>query len=183
MGLLVAVATGVALAASAGLRAFLPLFAVGAAARWFAWPLSPSVQWLASDLALVCFGVATLIELVADKFPMIDHGLDALQTVTSPVAGVLVALSPLHGLPMPLAVGLAIVAGAPIAGGIHALGALTRLKSTAATAGAGNPILSVIEDVAAIGAVILAFVAPIVVLAVTVWMFVRWKRQRKVIKT
>jgi len=32
---LAAAATGIALAASAGLRAFLPLFAAGAAARWF----------------------------------------------------------------------------------------------------------------------------------------------------
>ena len=56
---LAAAATGIALAASAGLRAFLPLFAAGVAARWFQWPLASPVGWLSSDPALLMFGIAS----------------------------------------------------------------------------------------------------------------------------
>ena len=48
---------GLSLAACAGLRAFLPLFITGLVAR-FEWiPLLDRFDWLASDAALLVFGV------------------------------------------------------------------------------------------------------------------------------
>ena len=166
MGALTAILTGIALAASAGLRAFLPLFAAALAARVLDWPLAPSLRWMATDPALIVFGVASLVEVVADKIPTVDHVLDVVQTVLSPVAGVVVMLSPLHGLTPTYAVALAIIAGAPLAGGVHALAAVTRLKSTATTGGLANPVLSVVEDIAAGLATILAFLAPLLIVIV-----------------
>lgn len=50
--LLLAVATGVGLAAASGLRAFLPLLAVGLAGRFGFLHFQPGMEWLESDPAL-----------------------------------------------------------------------------------------------------------------------------------
>src|SRR6266511_4991794 len=60
--LLPALALGVALAACAGLRAFFPLRLAGILARAGWLDLGPSFQFLASNRALVLFGVASLVE-------------------------------------------------------------------------------------------------------------------------
>ncbi len=176
---LAAAATGIALAASAGLRAFLPLFAAGSAARWFDWPIASSMSWLTSDVALVIFGLASAVEILADKVPAVDHVLDMLQTVLSPVAGAVAALAALQGWPAPFALALAIIVGAPMAGGFHAIGALTRVKSSATTAGTANPVLSVIEDVAAVSMVVFSFLVPLIVLVAIFWFAFRWLRRRR----
>ncbi len=178
MEALAAAATGVALAASAGLRAFLPLFAAGLAARGFHWPLASAVAWLASDAALLIFGIASVVEVLADKVPAVDHALDLLQTVLSPVAGAVAAFAALSGWPAPFALAVAIIVGAPVAGGLHAIGAVTRVKSSAATGGAGNPVLSVLEDVIAVVTIVLAFLAPLIALIALVWIGVRWFRRK-----
>src|SRR5512134_2229735 len=88
-----AVLAGIGLAACAGLRAFLPLFAAGMAARFLHWELAPSVDWLSNDAILIATGVATVLEILADKIPFVDNVLDAIQTVAAPVAGVLASVS------------------------------------------------------------------------------------------
>jgi hypothetical protein len=100
---LAAVLTAIGLAACAGLRAFLPIFGAGLAARFLGWPLPPGLDSLASDTSLVIFGVATLIELAADKIPMIDHALDAIHTLIGPIVGILLAYIPFSHLPLPYA--------------------------------------------------------------------------------
>ncbi len=166
LSLIAAAFTGLGLAACAGLRAFLPIFAAGIASRFFEWPLAESFRWVASDIALVVFGVATAAEIAADKIPVVDHALDAAQTLLAPVAGAVLAMSSLTDLSTPWAAAIGIATGAPIAGGVHLLAATTRLKSSALTAGTANPVLSVAEDALAIGGVVIAFVLPLLVLFV-----------------
>jgi hypothetical protein len=181
MVVLVAALTGIALAACAGLRVFLPLCAAGAAARFFDWPLASSMQWLSEDAALVTFGVASVVEIAADKVPALDHVLDAAQTFLAPAAGAIVAVSSLSDLSPMAALAVGILTGAPIAGGVHLLAATTRVGSSALTLGAGNPVLSVIEDVLASVGVLLAFVIPIVVVVgilLVAFAVRRWRRSR-----
>lgn len=181
MALLLAALTGIALAACAGLRVFLPLFAAGAAARFFDWPLASSMQWLSGDASLVTFGMASVVEIVADKVPALDHLLDAAQTFLAPAAGAMVAVSSLSDLSPAAALAGGIITGAPIAGGVHLLAATTRLGSSALTLGAGNPVLSVIEDVLASVGVLLAFVIPLVVvigMLLVALAIRRWRRSR-----
>lgn len=181
MSLLLAAFTGIALAACAGLRVFLPLFAAGAAARFFDWPLASSMEWLSGDMALVTFGVASVVEIVADKVPALDHLLDGAQTFLAPAAGAIVAVSSLSDLPASTALALGVITGAPIAGGVHLLAATTRLGSSALTLGAGNPVLSVLEDAMAGIGVVLAFVLPIVVVSGVLLLALgirRWRRSR-----
>jgi hypothetical protein len=181
VALLLAALTGIALAACAGLRVFLPLFAAGAAARFFDWPLASSMQWLSGDASLVTFGMASVVEIVADKVPALDHLLDAAQTFLAPAAGAMVAVSSLSDLSPVAALAVGIITGAPIAGGVHLLAATTRLGSSALTLGAGNPVLSVIEDVLASVGVLLAFVIPLVVVIGILLLALairRWRRSR-----
>ena len=170
--ILVAIAAGIVLAASAGLRAFVPLFAVGVASRTFGWEVANEMQWLASNTALTCFGVASVLEIAADKIPVVDHALDAVHTVVGPIAGALAGLSVWLHFPPTVAAFLALAVGAPIAGGVHLLAATTRLKSTVVSGGALNSVASTVEDGVTLSAVLIALVAPIIALVLTVILLV-----------
>jgi hypothetical protein len=178
-----AIAGGIVLAACSGLRAFLPLLGVGLAGRFGHWPLASSVQWLGSNPALIALGVATLVEIVADKVPIVDHGLDVIHTVLGPVAAVLVSVSAWSQLSPQHALLLSIITGVPLAVGVHALSAGLRLTSTGTTGGLANPFLSIGEDTLTGVSVILAFVAPIaaivLVLLAVIWMVRRWRQRRR----
>lgn len=168
MSVLIATAAGIVLAASAGLRAFVPLFAVGVASRTFGWDLASEMQWLASNGALTCFGIASALEVAADKVPVVDHALDAVHTITGPIAGALAGLSVWLHFPPAVAMVLALVVGAPIAGGVHLLAATTRVKSTAVSGGTLNPVASTVEDGLTLGAIAVAIFAPLLAVALTI---------------
>ena len=164
MTMLFAMGAGILLAASAGLRAFLPLLGLGLAARLLDWPVAESMQWIATDAALIGLTVAALAEIVADKVPAVDHVLDMIHTVVGPLAGALVAFTAWGDLPAPVGMILALALGVPLAGGVHLVSATTRVKSTALTAGTANPVVSAAEDGISISAIVIAFVAPVLAL-------------------
>lgn len=175
-------ALAIGLAACAGLRAWLPLLLTGALGRLQYLELGPSFQFLASDRALVLFGVATLIELVGDKVPAVDHALDAVGTVLRPAAGALVAASVLLGVDDPLvALALGILVGAPSALVPHAAKSALRVVSTGLTAGLANPLLSLAEDALALTLFVLALLLPLLALALlaAAAVFVVRRRRRR----
>ena len=157
-------AAGVVLAATAGLRAFMPLVGVGLASRLLDWSIAPSMDWMASVVGLVGLGIATVVELLADKVPLVDHTVDVLHTVLGPVAGALVAFSLSADLPPAVGTILAIALGAPVAGGVHLIAAITRVKSSVMSAGSFNPALSLAEDVISVSAIALTILIPIITL-------------------
>lgn len=180
---------GLSLASAAGLRAFLPLLVVSLMARYGHLPLSAHFHWLASPAALIVLAVATVVELLADKIPVVDHALDALQTVVRPVAGAVAVASSQTQMDPTMAAVLALVLGATTAGGIHAVKGASRLASTAGTAGIANPFLSVVEDVLALFLSVLGILVPIAGFALAVlfaiaayraWRFWRGRRVRQV---
>jgi hypothetical protein len=172
MSVLLAIGAGVVLAASAGLRAFVPLFAVGVASRTFGWDLATQMQWLASNTALTVFGIASALEIAADKIPVVDHVLDAVHTIIGPIAGALAGLSVWLHFPPAVATVLALMVGAPIAGGVHLVAATTRVKSTAVSGGTLNPVASTAEDGATLAAVVIAIFAPLLALALAILLVV-----------
>jgi hypothetical protein len=180
--LLLQVTMGVGLASCAGLRAFVPLLVLGLAGRFGGLPLAGDHAWLAGDPALVVFGVATLVELVADKVPLVDHLLDSAATLIKPVAGGLImsAIVADSG-PLGLTV-LWIVVGGSAAGVVHLLKAHLRWVSTSSTAGLGNPVLSVVEDTGAVVGSVIAVVWPVVAgtlaVLVLVGLLLLWRRLR-----
>ncbi|HEX5322856.1 MAG TPA: DUF4126 domain-containing protein, partial [Capsulimonadaceae bacterium] len=121
---------GLSLASAAGLRAFLPLLALAVAAHFGFVHLNGRFLWLQSSGALIALGAAAVVEILADKVPVLDHALDALQTVVRPAAGVLaVASTQSHMDPMMAGV-LGLILGAPLAGTVHVAKGSARLAST-----------------------------------------------------
>ena len=164
--LLQSIALGIALASCAGLRAWLPLFAVGVSVRLGVLPLGDSFRFLGSNVALTVFAIATVIELLADKIPVVDHALDALSTFLKPVAGMVLAASVMWTVDDPIvALALGVMVGAPASLVPHTAKATLRGVLSPITAGLASPVLSILEDVIAFGLVALAILAPFVVAA------------------
>jgi hypothetical protein len=178
-----ALALGIALAASAGLRAWLPLLLAGGLARLGVLDLGSSFRFLASNRALVLFGVATAVELIGDKIPAVDHALDLIGTPLRPAVGALLAASVIGTVADPLtSLALGTAVGAPTALIPHALKSVVRVASTAATGGLANPALSFVEDAISIVVFVLAVLVPLLVVAalgVSLWAAARWLRRRR----
>lgn len=175
-----ALAAGVGISAACGLRAFLPLLCLGLAGRFAHLPLDSHVQWLTSDPALIALGAATVLELLGDKIPIVDHALDVIGVALRPAAAGLGAYALLVHWPEPWGAIVALILG----GGalvLHTLRSKLRLGSTFLTAGAANPFISLAEDVMTLLLTALALLAPFIVLAlVLLWVvaLVRFRRRR-----
>ena len=156
---------GLGLAASSGLNTFLPLLSLALAARLqlFGVHLNGSFAWFSSDVALAALSIATLIEIVADKVPSVDHALDVFGTFARPAAGALAAASVFNGTDPATATLLGIIIGAPVALGFHTAKAGARITSSAGTFGLLNPLLSFLEDMAALVLIFTALLHPFVV--------------------
>jgi len=173
-------ALAVALAACAGIRAWLPLLLAGALARTGHLELGQSFRFLGSNHALLLFGVATLIELLGDKVPAIDHALDALATFLRPAAGALLAASAFWQISDPLvALALGVAVGAPTALVPHAFKSAFRALSTTLTAGLANPIVSLLEDILVLVLFALAVLVPLAVVLLLVVVVLAAKRRAR----
>jgi hypothetical protein len=181
--LLLALFLGVGLSASAGLNAFLPLLLLGAAARFHVVPglaLNGSFAWLTSDVALVVLIIASIIEIVADKVPAVDHALHAAGTVVRPLAATLAAASVLKGVDPAVASVVGLIIGAPTSLGFHALKSGTRVASSATTLGCANPVISLVEDCISFAIAVLSILLPLAVpLILAVVAFAAWRLMRR----
>lgn len=179
LALILALFSGLGIAAACGLRAFLPLLLLGAAAR-FGWvPLADGTEWLASTPALFALGTATVLELLGDKVPTVDHVLDVIGTVLRPAAAWLGAYAVLVDWPAPWGqvVALGLGSGALV---VHGVKAKVRLGSTVATLGHGNPLLSLVEDLVSALLLVVALAVPVLVFiagAFLVWILMRRSRR------
>jgi len=168
---------GFSLAATCGLRAFLPLFIIALAGKAGYISIAPSFEWMVSWPALICFGTATVLEILADKIPAVDHVLDAAGIYIRPVAGALAASSMIQGMDPLLGLVIGIIMGASIAGIVQTIKGMLRLFSSSVTGGLANPAISFVEDGTAAVTSILSLVTPvltallIVIGLVLVWRF------------
>jgi hypothetical protein len=172
---------GVGLAACAGLRAFLPLLVVGLAGRLELVPLGSRFEWMVGDPALIVLGVAVVLELAADKVPVLDNVLDLAGTFVRPAAGAIAAASPLAALDPLTAMVVGVILGTTVAGTVHFAKTGLRLGSTGATGGLANPALSVAEDGLTLGGSLMSLFAPVMMFALViglVWLVVRAIRSR-----
>ena len=148
------------LSSTAGIRAFVTLLAVSLAFHWGLLPAPPAqFAWLASDGALVILVAASILEVLGDKIPLVDHGLQAIHTVAKPLAGALIAGAVVAPGNDPSAILLGVLGGAN-ALAVHGISATARAASTATTGGLANPIVSVVEDGLAIGGILLGWFMP-----------------------
>lgn len=166
--LVLAFVLGVSLAASCGLRAFLPLFIAGVGARLGLVELGDAFSWLAGTPCLVALGTGVVLELVADKVPLLNHLLDLLATPVRTGAGMLVMAATLVELPTWMVALLAIIVGGGVALAVHVARSGVRVASSTATAGASTPAHSLLEDVICAAAGVLSIVFWTVSLVVAV---------------
>lgn len=174
-----AILMGLALSAVCGLRAFLPLFLISVLGALGKLELAEAYAWIASPAALTTFGLAVIVELVADKIPMVDHALDSLSLILKPAAAALVTASMITDFDPLLALVLSLLTGGLIAEGLHLLKAKARVFSSMFTGSLANPVLSLLEDMAAVIMLLVAWLAPILLAIGVLWFFVLVLRKRK----
>jgi hypothetical protein len=135
-------------------------------------PLSPRFEWLASWPAIIIFGVAVVTEILADKIPLVDNLLDVAQGFVKPVAGVILVASVVSELSPLQTTVIALILGGGTAAAVQLTKAKLRLVSSATTAGAGNPVLSVGEDASSLVGSVLAIVLPVVLIVILLVTFI-----------
>lgn len=177
LSLTLALLAGIAVSAACGLRAFMPLLALGLGARFFSLDLQPSLRWLTGDLPLIALGTATVIEIAGDKIPAVDHALDVVATFLRPVTAAIATYGLLVHWPSPWAQIIAVLLGGS-ALALHAAKANTRVGSSLLSFGLVNPLLSIVEDVVSVGLLAIAFLAPLLVALVLLGVFLLLTRRR-----
>lgn len=186
MEALFGILTAFGLSASAGLNAYIPLLIVGVIAHYTDWiKLNPPFDLLANPWVLIVVGILLIIEMLADKFPAVNHVNDAIQTVIRPAAGAIVFAASANVI-TDLNPVIAIICGLLVAGSVHTVkAAAIRPAVTATTGGAGNVPVSIAEDVVATVLSILAIVLPILVVVFVILfviLIVWWLRRRAIRK-
>ena len=170
------------LSSAAGLNAYLPLLVVALAAH-FTNLIQLNQPWdvLTSWWAIGVLAVLLLVEMTADKIPAVDTVNDVIHTVIRPAAGAILfaASSGVVGDMHPV---LALICGLLVAGGVHAVKATARPVVTATTAGTGNWLVSIAEDVVSFVASVLAILVPVVLIVLMVLLVISlawwWSRRR-----
>ena len=176
----VSIALGIGLAAAVGFRVFLPLLVAAVAAYTGHLHLDAHFAWLGSLTAITMLGVAAVVEVAAYYIPAVDNLLDTVTTPLALVAGTVVSAAVITDMPPLIKWSTAIIAGGGVAAVTQGVTTLVRAKSTAFTAGLGNPVVSTVQMFAAIIIALLALIAPLVALALVVaicWITVRTVRK------
>lgn len=174
----------VSLSACAGIRAFIPPLAVSLLALSGHITLAPGFEWMGRWEVALVFGLAAVVELLADKYPGVDHALDAAGIVLKPAVGALLASSMITGMDPLTAVCLGIIVGGGTAGLVHVGKAKLRLLSSSFTAGMANPVLSTLEDIGSVVWTVLAIVLPyltallLILLGVFAWRLLKHRPRR-----
>lgn len=183
--------TGYGLAFSSGINAYLPLLSFSISARFFhLYKVNPDFSYVTQDWFMVALAILTLVDMFADKIPIVDHVWDLIHTLLRPIAGAIVAAASQEQLPSS-SLPVVLVLGAGLAGMVHTTKAGTRIALTTMTAGLLNTIVSFIEDVIVVFTTALSLFMPVVmviilVLFVGVFLFVvprivrvlQWGRRR-----
>jgi Domain of unknown function (DUF4126) len=184
--------TGIGLATSAGLNAYIPLLMIGLLARFTNLITLPGGwQWLQNGWVLGILAVLLAIEVVADKIPLVDHVNDVVQTVVRPTAGGLAFGAATSSETVTVSnpaqffssnQWVPIIAGMIISFIVHGMKATARPVVNASTAGLGAPVASTVEDIFSVVMSFVAILFPVLIIffvIALIWMFVAMRRRRK----
>lgn len=163
---------GVSLSAATGFRIFVPPLVMSIMAQTTELSLPGNLAWLDNPVATVVLGAATLVEVLGYYIPWVDNLLDTLAAPAALIAGTLITYAFGIDLDPSARWALAIVAGGGAAGGVQALTSVTRLVSSTATGGLGNPVVSTGENVAATLLSVLAILVPALAFAAVIALLV-----------
>ena len=162
--------TALGLATAAGLNAWIPLLATGLLARYTdVVDLDGSWANLENTAVLIALGGVAAADFAGDKIPGVDHVLHAAGTVIAPVTGIVAALASSSALDVSPAV--MTIIGLVAAESSHGTRMAIRPFSTVTTGGAGNPVISLIEDVVSFGLSFVAILLPVLALLIVIALF------------
>ena len=168
---ILSICLGIGLASATGFRVFLPVFALSLASYFNIIPLNESWAWIGGIPSLISFGAAMIFEIFGYYIPFIDNLLDTIATPLAAIAGFVVMASTLVDINPTLTTILAIIAGGGTASAMQGMTTMTRLASSAKTAGIGNPVVATAETGTAISLSMLAIFLPIVAVILVVIIF------------
>lgn len=181
--IIIAVLLGIGLSASSGFRVFIPLLVASVASYFDVLHLGQGFDWLGSIPAMVVFGVAAVLEVIAYYIPVVDNLLDTIATPLAIGAGALLttAVLPIDENLSRWVMGIIIGGGS--AASIQTGTSLLRLFSTKATMTTANPIVSTTENVSATTSSILALFFPVLIgiffLIIIGYVLFRWVKLRQ----
>lgn len=139
--------------------------------------LAHGFEWIGSYPAVICFGVATVLEVIAYFIPWFDNLMDGLATPAAVVAGSLLTASLVQDMEPFMRWTTAVIAGGGVAGTIQGLTVLVRGSSSVTSGGLANPILATIELGGSLLGSLLAVAAPILaILLLIAGLGVAWNR-------
>lgn len=168
---------GVGLSAAVGFRIFVPFLTLSIFSLLGYINLSSGFEWIGTYPALIAFGIATILEIIAYFIPWFDNILDIVAVPVSIIAGSLVMGSVLADFSPFLKWSLSIIAGGGLAGSIQSATGLLRTGSTTTTGGLANPVISTTEAGMSITLSTLAILIPILAFAlILVFIFLLIKR-------
>jgi len=159
---------GIGLSAATGFRIFVPFLVASIAAITGYLPLSPSFEWIGTYPALILFGAATVFEIAAYYIPWLDNVLDSIATPAAFIAGAILIVAVVSGLPPLAKWALAIIAGSGAAGIVQTGTTVTRAASTTTTGGIANPVVSTLEAGSSFGLSILSILFPMLAGAISI---------------
>jgi len=159
---------GIGLSAATGFRIFVPFLVASIAAIAGYLPLSSSFEWIGTYPALIVFGAATILEITAYFIPWFDNLLDSFATPAAFIAGGILMVAVVSGLPPLAKWALAIIAGSGAAGIVQTGTTITRAASTTTTGGLANPVVSTVEAGSAFGLSLLAIFIPVIAGLITI---------------
>jgi hypothetical protein len=161
METLLGIAAGIGLSAACGFRVFVPLLVMNLASLTGHLHLGPGFEWIGTIHGTVAFGTATLVEILAYYIPWLDHVLDLITSPAAIVAGAIITASMGMDLSPFLKWTLAIIAGGGAAAIVQGVTVAIRTKSSALTAGMGNPLVASAELAGSVITALLAILVPI----------------------
>ena len=166
--------TGTGLAVAAGLNAYIPVLILGLAGRFIDFIELPSAwAWLENPWVLVILGVLLVVEIVADKIPVVDSINDWLQTIVRPAAGGIAfgtgSASATAVVSDPASfftsnAWVPVVIGIILAFATHATKMASRPALNAVTVGIAAPVVSTAEDIGSVILSLFALLLPILVI-------------------
>lgn len=166
--------TGTGLAVAAGLNAYIPLLALGLAGRFLEFVQLPAGwTWLENEWVLGGLAVLFVIEVIADKVPVVDSINDWIQTIVRPAAGGIAfgtgSASETAVVTDPAAffessAWVPVVVGILLALGTHLAKMAVRPALNALTVGAAAPLVSTVEDAGSVLLSLLALLIPVLVI-------------------
>jgi hypothetical protein len=180
-----ALLTAYSLSGAAGIRVSWAMLVVSWCVHFGYLHPNPSMAWVGAWWMILLAFTASLVDLVGDKIPVLDHALHGVHVFLAPIAGAISAVSGYHGEGAVSAL-LAVIGGTN-AFVLHASRTTVRAASSATTLGLANPVISILEDIAAVVFIVIAMLAPaltaVLLVAATVWIIrkarhLALKRQR-----